>query len=283
MSLAEAYAKGATPTRKAAKAARILILDIERIPGHATLQHRGLTITGPFWDLNGWKHTIGRRIPPDTVTEWPRTICAAARWYDQRTHLFAAEWEEGGNDQFLRTVWDWYDAADMVVGHNIRGFDTKHLKAAWALLGLPTPAPWRTIDTLTIARREFGFESNTLDSLCQRLGIDAKTDKYDVPTARAACAGDVKAQKKLRAYNIGDIGATTALYDRLRPWIKTHPHLGLWTGDDRACPNCGGDKFVEQADVHTDQTRYAARRCANCGAIVRNSFMKQRVTTRAAL
>src|SRR5699024_6090823 len=62
---------------------RVVTLDIERIPGRARVKHRGLTIEGEFWDLNGWKHTIGRRIHPDDVTEWPRTICAAWRWYGE--------------------------------------------------------------------------------------------------------------------------------------------------------------------------------------------------------
>ena len=57
--------------------ARVVTLDIERIPGRARVKHRGLTIEGEFWDLSGWKHTIGRRIHADDVLEWPRTICAA--------------------------------------------------------------------------------------------------------------------------------------------------------------------------------------------------------------
>ena len=68
--------------------ARVVTLDIERIPGRARVKHRGLTIEGEFWDLNGWKHTIGRRIHADDVLEWPRTICAAWRWYgEDEVHL----------------------------------------------------------------------------------------------------------------------------------------------------------------------------------------------------
>ena len=84
--------------------ARVVTLDIERIPGRARVKHRGLTIEGEFWDLNGWKHTIGRRIHADDVLEWPRTICAAWRWYGEEEVHFAAEWEVGGNDGFLRRL-----------------------------------------------------------------------------------------------------------------------------------------------------------------------------------
>ena len=75
--------------------ARVVTLDIERIPGRARVKHRGLTIEGEFWDLNGWKHTIGRRIHADDVLEWPRTICAAWRWYGEEEVHFASEWEIG--------------------------------------------------------------------------------------------------------------------------------------------------------------------------------------------
>ena len=284
MSLTDAVTKG-PPTKRvdrAAKQARILTLDIERLPGQATLKHRGLTITGEFWDLNSWKHTIGRRIHPDDVTEWPRSICAAAKWYDERSVMFTAEWEDGGYEQFMQTTWEWYDAADIIVGHNINAFDTKKLKAGWAELGWPAPAPWKTVDTLTVARPELGFESNPLDALYKRLGIPAKNGKYDVAIARAAVAGDPVAQRKIRIYNVGDVRATEGCYDRERPWMKNHPNLGLWTQDDRACPSCGSDKrTLLEKDAITGVTRFAMYRCARCGGTYRANHMRHRVVTRS--
>jgi len=273
MSLGHQIAKRARIVPDARDQVRVLTLDIERIPGQASVQHRGLTIQGDFWDLGGWKHTINRRIHADDVTEWPRTICAAAKWYDQKDIMFTAEWGEGGHEEFMSTVWAWYDQADIVIGHNLQAFDSKHLKASWALYGWPSPRPWKTVDTLKVARSEFAFESNTLDSLCQRLGVKAKTDKYQVDVARAACAGDEKAQKKLQRYNEGDIRATEAIYDRLRPWIKNHPHLSMFTGEEWGCPNCGNkdiSRYV-QAEAYTNVQRYRAYQCPKCGAHIRGN------------
>ena len=81
--------------------ARVVTLDIERIPGRHSTLHREQTITGPFWDLNqikGW----AKRIHPDNVISWPRTICAAWKFYDEDEVFFAAEWEVGGYDGFMR-------------------------------------------------------------------------------------------------------------------------------------------------------------------------------------
>src|SRR5699024_2981083 len=76
-------------------------LDIERIPGQHSTGHRGQTITGPFWVLNEIKGWTGKRIHADDVKEWPRTICAAWKWYDSADTVFAAEWEVGGYDGFM--------------------------------------------------------------------------------------------------------------------------------------------------------------------------------------
>lgn len=278
MSLAKAAAKRIAPA--VAKQVRVLVVDIERVPGRAEVQHRGLTITGDFWDLGSWKHTTGRRIHADDVIEWPRTICAAAKWYDEKEVMFAAEWHAGGHEQFLRTVWEWYDQADLTVGHNVVAFDEAKLKSDWALYGWPKPRPWKPVDTLKVARTELGYESNTLDSLCKRLGVKAKTDKYDVGVARAACDGDEKAQRKLQRYNEGDIRASQALYDRLRPFIRNHPHLAMWTGDVWACPNCG-EKDISRhnrGEAYANVQRYRAYQCPKCGHHIRGNKKLQDAT-----
>lgn len=246
--------------------ARIVTIDIERIPGRARVKHRGLTIEGDWWDLGSWKHTIGRRIHPDDVTEWPRTICAAWKFYDEAEVHFAAEWEVGGYDGFMHRVWDVVDESSVAVGHNAERFDMPLLMSGWAMMGLPAPSPYKVIDTLKIARTAFSMPSNTLDSLAKRLGVNAKTDKYDVVTARAAVAGDIAAQAKLREYNMGDIVASEALFDRLRPYAKGLPHLGMWSTDQLACPNCGHAMTLTGKRAHANVQAYEATICPSCGA-----------------
>ena len=59
---------------------KILTLDIERLPGQANVS---------FWGLGDYAK--GRRIHADDVTEWPRTICFAYRWYGSKKVLFSAD------------------------------------------------------------------------------------------------------------------------------------------------------------------------------------------------
>jgi hypothetical protein len=249
----------------------VLILDIERMKGSATIE---------FWDLGDFKN---RRIHADDVTLWPRTICAAWAWYGDDRVGFSAEWGKPGREGMLTRLWSLYDKAQIVVGHNIKGFDTKKLKAEWAAIGLTPPSPFKQVDTLTIARREFGFESNTLDSLCKRFGITAKDGRYDVEVARAALGGCREAQRTLKSYNCGDIAATLGLYDHVRPWDKTHPHSVIGMSDDRpTCHACWGDDLELNGFTLANLILYRLYRCRACGANVKGSRHSRAAVTRGA-
>lgn len=261
----------AVSPRIVASASKIITLDIERMKG---------VFRSEFWDLNDFK---GRRIHPDDVLEWPRTICIAWKWYDREDVEFAAEWGRNGREGMLKRAWDAYDKADIVVGHNLAAFDTKKLKSDWRDIGLPSPSPWKTVDTLRVARTEFGDESRTLDALCKRLGLVSKSDRYDVEVARAACAGDKEAQRRIKAYNQGDILATEALYDRLRGWMPGHPHIGALDGETMKCNQCGSTEYVANGTRLAEQIRYKAYRCANCGGNLQSVFHSRAAKMRGAI
>lgn len=260
----------------------VITLDIERLPGQARHQHRGLTIEGDFWDLNSWRHTLGYRIPHESVIEWPRTICIAWQTYGTKRVEFASEWDDG-RDEMLRRAWEAYDQAHLVYGHNVDRFDTRNLNSEWLTLGLIPPSPVKILDTLKEARKTFGFESNTLASLTKRLGVDTKTDKYSVEVARAACAGDVKAQRRIKAYNVGDIHASREFVDRLRGWIPSHPHSIIGTIDDRpTCNQCWGDNLVRNGTKLAQQITFLLYRCGDCGANVQGTRHSRAAVTRGA-
>lgn len=252
--------------------ARVAVLDIERLPG---------TFAAEFWDLNDYK---GRRIHADAVTEWPRTICAAWRWRGEKKMNFSAVWEwsdpAAGPTGLAQDLHRVYDEADVVVGHNIDGFDTKKIASDWLQAGFSPPSPWKSIDTLKVARQRFGYESNTLNALCERLGISAKTDRYDARVARAACEGNVAAQRRIKRYNQGDIVATEALYERLMGWQKNPPNASLWINDEEVhCIACGGtDLQLRGEQVALSQT-YDRVQCQNpnCGKWQRGVDIVRRV------
>lgn len=257
---------------------RIMILDIERLPGVALCKYRGLDVAGEFWDLSGWKHAIGRRIAPEDVLRWPRTICAAARWYGTKTPMFTAEWQPAGHRGMVETMSVWLREADIIVGHNIDGFDIKHIRTEMLLQGLTQPRPFKTIDTLKIARSQFNFESNKLDALAQRLGVPGKVDAYNAEVARAAVAGDPDAQERIKRYNIGDLEATEYVYDAMRGWMPNHPAVFVST-QDHACHACGSPLVAVEHRHRAVLLDYPGFECRNCGLHHRGAWHSARVST----
>ena len=83
-----------------------------------------------------------------------------------------------GSDDFeddsklLGNLWKLMNTADIIVGQNSKRFDVKKINARLVLNGYPKPFTFRQIDTLNIAKAQFGFTSNKLqymtDQLCTK-------------------------------------------------------------------------------------------------------------------
>src|SRR5699024_11912550 len=145
------------------------------------------------------------------------------------------------------------------------------------------PCPYKGHRTLKICRTGVRLEGNPLGSLAKRLGVESKSDKYDVRVAQAAVNGDKEAQARIEDYNRGDIVASEALFDRLRPYAKGIPHLGMWTDDELACPSCGHTMTTTAKTVHANIQQYEHLTCPNCGAHARGTTrLKNPTRTRSA-
>lgn len=252
---------------------RTLVIDVERLPGSAVATVGDYTVTGPFWSLNDFKNRgfLRRRIAPAEVTEWPRTICAAWRWYGEKKIHFAAEWDTDAAT-FAETVRDAMDEADVISGHYVNGADRKWLNSLFRDHRLRFPSPYKVIDTLAIARRELGDESNQLGALCERYGIPTKQGSYDAAVARAACDGDKKAQREIRSYNMGDVEASTGLLAVMTP-LARGPHVAPNAAADKTlCPRCGSDDVERNGTYSPAVYVYARYLCHSCEGWFRTTY-----------
>lgn len=235
--------------------ARVLILDLERIPAW--------TKSLPVWDMQGLKN---RYLSPDDIESWGRTICFAYRWGLTGPIQFAAEWQEGGRESFLRLAQALLEEADVLSGHNSEGFDHKHLAGdLFAELNVVVPKI-KHIDTLKLARSNANYENNQLVSLTERFGIPSKTDKYRIGVAMAAVAGDPKAQRKIELYNRGDVKASTGMLKKFLPLSGVN--LGLFEDDPTrpACSHCAkAGKMQRRGTAVKQALRYARFQCQACG------------------
>ena len=251
--LAEAL-RSPVPNRKTHLApeadARILVVDIERLPGLTSIFDQK---THGFIPVSRW-----RRLPS--------LLCFAAKWYDRKAVQFHAAWDD--HDAMVQASWDLYDAADIVVGYNSIRFDNKHLKSEWLLAGMPPPRPWKNVDLYAANRNLFGFESKSLNHLCHRLDLDTKSGHYDEIMAEDAINGDLKAQRLMKRYNIGDVKITEQAYDALRPWLAGHPVVNPTAPDGLACNACGSPELVPAGTRQANLMEYPLYRCAGCGGVV---------------
>ena len=84
----------------------------------------------------------------------------------------------------------------------------------------------------------------------------------------------------MRRYNKQDVILTEALYDRMGGWIKSHPHMGLFTHQARSCFRCGGTALTPNGVTRSASTAFASFTCDACGAQSRASTRKHGVTMR---
>jgi hypothetical protein len=234
--------------------ARILVLDLERVPA--------FTKPLPVWDMKG---LMNRRLGPDDIQSWGRTICFAYRWGLRGPIEFAAEWQEGGREGYLRTAQRLMEEADVLSGHNSELFDHRHLAGdLFAELDVKIPRI-KHIDTLKLARANANYENNQLVSLTDRFGIPSKTDKYRIAVAMAAVGGDEKMQRKIERYNRGDVRASTGMLKKYLPLSGVN--LGLFVDDPTrpVCPRCESKKVQRRGTAVKAALRYPRYQCQACG------------------
>lgn len=275
MSLAEIVAK----TYKIAPDVRnrVLILDVERLPG--------LTEQA-WWDRGDLKQ---RYVHHETVTREPRTTLVCAKWYDSDEVMRFAEWDTGGRGRFLKRVHALMAQADIIVGHNVDCADVPWLKGDFYLprIGhkhrpdLPPLPPFKTVDTLKVLRREFktGMPFKGLDAACQIIGLPSKTDRYDREAMERAVDGSLEDRERLTAYCSGDVVATQWLFDWCRPHVKNHPALFVDGVDNlRTCNRCGHETQDVARRYIANVLSYGMRKCTNCGAYSRLSLDSERMS-----
>jgi RNase P subunit RPR2 len=169
--------------------------------------------------------------------------------------------------RICQSIWSLINSADILIGHNLLKFDLPKLNTRFIMHGFAPPLPYRTIDTLLIARKYFSFSSNRLDYLGKIFRNKGKI-KTDFDLWVECAKGNQQALAQMVAYNQEDVNLLENVYIILRPWIKSHPSLPLiMDAKQPACPNCGSFDVTDTDDFYyTPVNKYVAVRCNNCGA-----------------
>jgi hypothetical protein len=225
----------------------VLVIDIETSPHLA-------------WSFQTWNTNIS----PDMIVAPSRVLCFAANWYPAARVDAWSEWDDG-KGPMVQALWDLLDRADIVVGYNSDGFDLKHINRELILAGLGPPSPYQTIDLLKTMRHRFKFPSNKLGQVGQSLEIGAKMETGGWKLWQNVLDGDEKARKKFMRYCKQDVRLTADLLATISPWVKSVPHMGLWTGDMTTCYLCGSADLAPAGIAYTKTAKYLRVVC-ECGA-----------------
>lgn len=238
---------------------KVLLFDIETSPLQAFIFQKSV-----------WKANVGA---DQVISEW-FMLTWSAKWLmddniltDRLTGKEALAENDG---RIVKSLWKLLDEADIVIAHNGDSFDVPNMNTRFIVHGLQPTSPYQTIDTMLVARKQFGFTHNSLNGLAKALGLTPKLDT-NFELWKRCVAGDEEALTYMQTYNNGDVDTLEEVYMILRPWIKSHPNLGLYVESDGAvCPNCGSSNIAWTDKFYYTQTgRYATFRC-ECGAFGRS-------------
>lgn len=172
-------------------------------------------------------------------------------------------------------LWEYVNEADIIVAHYGDSFDIKVMNTRFLANGLTPPSPYKTVDTKKEASRRFGFLSNSLNDLCQFLGIGKKHATGGFKLWKDCMAGDPKAWKTMKKYNKIDVLLLEELYLKLRGWMKTHPNVAVLDDKDRcACQFCGSKNTQKRGKTFSKYTKYHRIFCKDCGSWSQGSIDK---------
>lgn len=240
------------------KVPKILIFDLETAPMSAYVWGR-------------WNQNISLDA---TISEW-FMLCWSAKWlYSDEVISYSLTSEEALNEddsRIVKELWKLINNADIIIAHNAKHADVKWMNSRFIMNELAPPKPYHIIDTLEVAKKNFGFSSNKLDALAGYFGIPHKMET-SFKLWKDCLHGDEEALKYMEEYNRVDVEILEQVYIILRPWIKNHPNCGnLLTSDVPVCSICSSKKLelIPDKYYYTSVGKYELFRCKDCGAVSR--------------
>jgi uncharacterized protein YprB with RNaseH-like and TPR domain len=228
------------------KEARILFFDIETTPN-------------VVYTWGRWEQDV-----IDVIEDW-KLLCFAYKWLGDKK-VYSIGTNKSSEKALVKTLWDLFNEADVIVAHNGDNFDVKKMNSLFIKFGMKPPAPYKTIDTKKVAKRYFRFDSNKLDELGRELGLGRKIHTGGFELWKGCMAGDKESWRLMLQYNEQDVVLLEKVYMKLRTWMTNHPNLNLLNGETCSCPNCGGHKLHKRGFSITRTSKAQRYQCQDCGA-----------------
>lgn len=260
-------AKQSTPKLNKPK---VLIFDIETAP-----------ILGHVWSL--WENNVALN---QIVADW-HVLSWSAKWLDDPPSKImyddqSKEKNIADDKRLLQGIWNLLNEADVVITQNGKNFDQKKLNARFVLNKMQPPGTFKHIDTKILASKHFGFTSNKLEYMTDKLCTKYKKLKHkEFPGHEMwveCLAGNQKAWAEMEKYNKHDVLALEELYHILIPWDNTI-NFNLYHDQNIHECKCGSTSFHKNGFYYTSAGKFQKHKCKQCGAEHRdksNLFSKEK-------
>lgn len=167
--------------------------------------------------------------------------------------------------QMVRSLWELVNGADIIIAHNGDNFDIRVMNARFIAHGLTPPAPYRTVDTLKVAKKYFRFNSNKLDDLGKFFGLGRKLKHEGFDLWLKCMDGDTAAWKTMRRYNEQDVRLLESIYLKMLPWMTNHPNLAVINEVVDQCPKCLSKQLQRRGWETTNTGKKRRYQCQGCG------------------
>lgn len=237
---------------------KILIFDIETAPLRAYV----------------WARFKQNVYTDQMMTDWFMLTWAAKWLFGNETYsdkITSKEVKDEDDSRIVHSMYDLINEADIVIAHNAERFDVAKINSRFVVNDLPPTSPYQVIDTLKIAKKQFGFSSNKLDELAIVLNLGIRKLDTDFTLWSGCMDGDKQSINEMEEYNRYDVTVLEEVYLKIRPWIKSHPNLALYSETDSSqCSNCGSTKlkYIDNY-YYTPTGKYEIMQCRECGAMNR--------------
>lgn len=231
---------------------RVGYLDIETTPH-----------LGHVWGL--WQQNISL----SQLQQATEMLCFVAKFRgEKKVRFHASDYAPSGDSQaMVQAAHDILDEADVIVHYNGRRFDVPHLNREFAAAGFRPPSPFKQVDLLETVKRRFKLASNKLAYVSEFFGLDGKVEHEGHSLWVKCMAGDTKAWRDMKKYNVRDVTLLEELHDKLLPWIPNHPNAALIDGlEGDHCHQCASENLVKEGRAYTKQGAFQRFHCADCGA-----------------
>jgi transposase-like protein len=230
---------------------------------------------GSFFQI-GYNKSINYQ---DIILE-PRIICICYKWGNEGK-VYSLDWDEGNDEELIRSFVKVIEGADELVAHNGDGFDMPWIRGRAIKHGIHMQHDYPLVDTLKLARKRAGkgfkFQSNRLDYIAKFLGVGRKI-KTDlslwhritypalIPSLYELKNDYHKALDHMVKYCKMDVKVLESVYNKLKPYVPHKSHEGKNLGGSRwDCPKCGSGDSIKQQVRYSSAGIYRRRmKCNDC-------------------